>query len=75
MILVSHSIMYRLISVFVLAKTAIHYGFNNNQLFFANMVLTMLICTLLIPFFKKYMPHVTAQKDIIPVTNSVAKKI
>lgn len=28
---------------------------------------TMLICHFLIPFMKKYMPHVTAQKDVIKV--------
>lgn len=25
------------------------------------------VCSLLIPMFIKFMPHVTAQKDIIPV--------
>lgn len=61
MILVSHCIVYSLLSflvdifdISVVAKFSI------------NLVLTMAICTALIPFFKKCMPHVTAQKDIIP---------
>lgn len=74
MILVSHSMVYRLIPVFVLEKAASHYVINNNLLFFANLVLTMAVCTLLIPLFKKYMPHVTAQMDIIPVGDKKANR-
>lgn len=31
------------------------------------LVVTLLVCHLLIMFMKKYMPHVTAQKDLIPI--------
>lgn len=67
MILVSHGIVYRLISIFVLSPITARIKWDNIVSFSVNIVLTMTICTILIPFFKKYMPHVTAQKDIIPV--------
>lgn len=32
-----------------------------------NLIFTLSLYAILIPFMKKYMPHVTAQKDIIKV--------
>jgi len=32
-----------------------------------NFVFTMLLCSLCIPLFKKFLPHVTAQKDLIKI--------
>lgn len=62
MILVSHWIVYRLVSY------ALDYlGLNVIWCCVINLIITMGICSLLIPFFIKYMPHVTAQKDVIPV--------
>lgn len=69
MILVSHGMVYRLLSIFIIAPITSRVGIDDNVNFFVNLVLTMTICTSLIPFFKKYMPHVTAQKDVISVGN------
>ena len=67
MILVSHGIVYRLVSILILSPLTDSQEMNSVTIFVFNMVLTMTICTFLIPFMKKYMPHVTAQKDIIKV--------
>jgi len=37
---------------------------HNSILIWIVFIATSLICALIIPFFKKYLPHVTAQKDI-----------
>lgn len=66
MILVSHGIVYRLVSILILSPIN-NKEMNAVTLFKLNMVLTMTICTFLIPFMKKYMPHVTAQMDIIKI--------
>ena len=34
---------------------------------FINLAITLSLYSLIIPFMKKYMPHVTAQKDVIKV--------
>ena len=39
-------------------------------LFIAVFVLTMLLCHLLIPVMRRFLPHVTAQKDVIPITTT-----
>ena len=62
MILVSHGIVYQLVGY------ALKYsGLSVTWCFVINLVTTMGICSLLIPFFIRFMPHVTAQKDVIPV--------
>ena len=62
MILVSHGIVYQLVGY------ALKYsGLSVIWCFVINLVTTMGICSLLIPFFIRFMPHVTAQKDVIPV--------
>ena len=40
---------------------------SGTSLLLLTLVLTMTACHFLIPFMKKYMPHVTAQKDVIPI--------
>lgn len=40
---------------------------NGVPLLIAVLLVTLLICHLLILFMRKYMPHVTAQKDLIPI--------
>lgn len=62
MILVSHGIVYQLVGY------ALNYcGLSVTWCFVINLVTTMGICSLLMPFFIRFMPHVTAQKDVIPV--------
>ena len=62
MILVSHCMVYELVGY------ALKYsGLSVTWCFVINLVTTMGICSLLIPFFIRFMPHVTAQKDVIPV--------
>ncbi|KWW31925.1 MAG: Fucose 4-O-acetylase and related acetyltransferase [bacterium P3] len=62
MILVSHGMIYHLVGYLLgFTKLSAIWCFALNLLF------TMGICSLLIPLFIRYMPHVTAQKDIIPV--------
>ena len=41
--------------------------FSGNALFIMVFCLTLLICHMLIPLMKHYLPHVTAQKDLITV--------
>ena len=62
MILVSHILVYQLVG-FALKYTSLSVTW----CFLINLLVTMGICSLLIPLFIKFMPHVTAQKDIIPV--------
>lgn len=64
MILVSHVFIYYLISL-----TIPFFNRQNGswEIMILNMLLTMGVCSLLIPFYKKYLPYVTAQKDLIPV--------
>jgi len=69
MILVSHGIVFKFVSVLISSSISKIIEMNSVELFVLNLFFTMSICTLLIPFMKKYMPHVTAQKDIIPVGN------
>lgn len=71
MILVSHAIVYRLLSILVFNSEII--GMSTTMLFVLNLIVTMSICTLLIPFMKKFMPHVTAQRDIIPIREKMNK--
>ena len=67
MILVTHGIVYRLISIFILTPLNRYVLMGPNALFIINLVLTLTFCTILIPFMLRFMPHVTAQKDIIKV--------
>ena len=48
-----------------------HSGLNLpvGYIYVINLVLTMLSYVIIIPFMRKYMPHVTAQKDVIPINN------
>lgn len=61
MILVSHGIVYWLVDY------ALGCGINAIWCCLINLIVTMGICSLLIPFFIRFMPHVTAQKDLFPV--------
>lgn len=62
MILVSHWIVYRLVGY------ALDFcGINIIWCCVINLLVTMSICSLLIPLFISFLPHVTAQKDIIIV--------
>ena len=64
MILVTH------IEVFnFLAGVLEHSGLNLSvgYIYTINLVLTMLSYVIIIPFMRKFMPHVTAQKDVIPI--------
>ena len=60
MILVTHRIVYQAVSPLAISITGgVNYG-----TVFVNLTITMLLYLLLIPVMKKYLPHVTAQKDI-----------
>lgn len=61
MILVSHQILYQLFA-FLIAKIGLFSGLS---VVFINLCLTMFSYLVLIPFMKKYLPYVTAQKDLI----------
>ena len=50
----------------VLSKVMRHYV-SGTVLFAVVFILTMLICHLLIPLMRRFMPHVTAQKDVIKI--------
>ena len=41
--------------------------FSGTRLLLVLLAVTLLICHLLILFMRKYMPHVTAQKDVIRI--------
>lgn len=62
MILVSHSMVFRLVG-YELGFS----GLNAIWCCVVNIVVTMGICSLLIPFFIRFMPYVTAQKDILSI--------
>lgn len=64
MILVSHLEVY-----YLLARVLEHSGLNLSvgYIYTINLVLTMLSYVIIIPFMRKFMPHVTAQKDVIKV--------
>lgn len=64
MILISHGLIYRLLSFYI---PYLDKGNGNFSVLLANLCLTFTICTALIPFFIKYMPYVTAQKDLISI--------
>ena len=62
MILVSHGMVFNLIGY------ALNYsGLNVIWCCVINLLVTMGMCSLFIPFFIRFMPHVTAQKDIISI--------
>ena len=64
MILVSH------LEVIRLYKTVLrHTGLDlpPQYLLLINLILTLLSYLIIIPFMRKFMPHVTAQKDLIPI--------
>jgi fucose 4-O-acetylase-like acetyltransferase len=62
MILVTHVMVLKIFALIV-AK----FGLSDSWECIINLILTLLSYLLIIPFMKKYMPHVTAQKDVIPV--------
>lgn len=64
MILVSHSEVLRLFKL-LLSRTGLDIP--DIYLFAINLTLTMLSYLIIIPFMRKFMPHVTAQKDLIPI--------
>lgn len=64
MILVTHKFLMEMYAL--LFKTL---GVTDSVAVYLNLGVTLLSYLLLIPFMKKFMPHVTAQKDIIPVGN------
>lgn len=62
MILVTHSILLRLYDIML------HYiGIKEPIALWVNLLITLLSYLVFIPFMKRFMPHVTAQKDIIKV--------
>lgn len=62
MILVTHKTLLELYSV--LFRTL---GIADNIAVYLNLAITLLTYLLLIPFMRRFMPHVTAQKDVIKV--------
>ena len=64
MILVSHS---EVISLFKILLTRVELNIPDIYLFAINLMLTMLSYLIIIPFMRKFMPHVTAQKDLISI--------
>lgn len=62
MILVTHKMLYQLFAPLIVMVGLCEWWGT-----FANVFLTFSSYFLLIPFMKKYMPHVTAQKDVIKV--------
>ena len=62
MILCIHSSIILFVS-YLLKKTSLEIHISLVLIF----VTTMLICHFLIPLMKKYLPYVTAQKDLIKV--------
>lgn len=66
MILVSHVMVLK-----VFAPVVARLGLDNVwEKCAINLILTLLSYLLIIPFMKKFMPHVTAQKDVIPVNKN-----
>ena len=61
MILVTHQVVYQFYAAFM-SKIGISTGWGG---VFLNLTLTMLSYLAIIPLMRKYMPHVTAQKDLI----------
>ena len=62
MILVTHKMLFQLFAPIITM-----FGLSVRWELILNMVFTFSSYFLLIPFMKKYMPHVTAQKDVIKV--------
>ena len=62
MLLVTHKMLYQLF-----APIGPIIGATIQWSYVINLILTFSSYFLLIPFMKKYMPHVTAQKDVIPI--------
>ena len=63
MILVTHVMVLKLF-----APIVAWIGLSGWWAFALNLVFTLLSYLAIIPFMKKFMPHVTAQKDVIPVS-------
>ncbi len=61
-ILCTHNMVIQFLAIF-LKKT--HW--NNTALCVSDLIITMMLYLLIIPFSLKYLPHVTAQKDVIKV--------
>lgn len=64
MLLVSHVYIY-----YFIASVIPYFSRQNSSwgVLSLNMLITLCICSILIPFYKRYLPYVTAQKDLIPV--------
>ena len=62
MILVSHRLVYQAWAPLV---SSFHFG--SRGCIVVNLILTFASYFILIPFMKRFMPHVTAQKDCIPI--------
>ena len=61
MILVTHRVIYQIYAPLISS----FFGRVNFGIVVVNLILTMMTYQILIPFMCKYLPHVTAQKDII----------
>ena len=68
MILVSHQLVYQ-----VFAYVLSFFDFHIKIIAIANTILTLSVYVFIIPFMLKYMPYVTAQKDVI--TPEITDKI
>lgn len=62
MILVTHKFLFEMYAILFRSL-----NINVSIAVYLNLAITLLSYLLLIPFMKKYMPHVTAQKDVIKV--------
>lgn len=69
MILCTHQVVYQLLDLVL--KHFIPRGWWRIS---TCMIVTMALYMLLIPLMRRFMPHVTAQKDVIKIDNSTAKK-
>lgn len=63
MILVSHGIIYRILGLIPIFSST----HNDWWTLCLTLVCTLAICSIMIPLYKKWLPHVTAQKDVIPI--------
>ena len=64
MILVTHWVVFDFIAAVL---NHLRLNLPIGYIFMINLILTMLSYVIIIPFMRKFMPHVTAQKDVIPI--------
>lgn len=62
MILCSH-----MLFILIIGRITMFFDFPTIPSFFIIFILTMAICHILIPFMKRHLPYVTAQKDLIKI--------